>query len=123
MPDWIGNVGGVVALVIGLGAIVQYLRGSRDKGTITTLEQNNKALNERVTLLEGDLARVKTEAAADKKAMNERVRALERENASLLAQRPSAEAIEDLNEKADRLEVELSRHDIETRRLLKDMTS
>lgn len=121
MPDWVGNVSTAIAAVVFLGAAVIYLRGSRDKGTITTLEQNNKALTERVEILETDLARVKTAAAADKVAMNERVRALERENASLLAQRPSAEAIEDLNAKADRLEVELSRHDIETRRLIKDI--
>lgn len=43
-----------IALVLFLGAAVVYLRGSRDKGTIDTLERNNKALTERVTILVGE---------------------------------------------------------------------
>lgn len=48
-----------IAAVVFLGAAVVYLRGSKDKGTIATLEksnqalsENNKILNDRVSLLE-----------------------------------------------------------------------
>lgn len=120
MPD-LGSVGTWIGVVLFAGSVVVFLRGSRDKGTIATLEANNKALTERVTLLEGDVARITAKALADKNQLSTRVDALERENTALLAQRPSAEAIADLNAKADRLETDLSRHDIETRRLLKEI--
>lgn len=101
MPDWIGSVGGIIAAIIGLGAITQFLRGSRDKGTITTLEQNNAALTERVALLEASEKLLKAEAAAERmvhtaamEALNVRMKALENDNADLRSQRPSAEAIE-----------------------------
>lgn len=41
-----------VSVVVFLGAAIVYLRGSRDKGTIATLERSNAALTERVLLLE-----------------------------------------------------------------------
>lgn len=97
----IGVIGGLVGIVVFLGSVVVFLRGSRDKGTISTLEQNNKALTERVGLLEDSEKRLKADAQADKirhqaeiDALNLRVKALEDDNAALRSQRPSAEAIE-----------------------------
>lgn len=99
--SWIGTIGGLVGIVVFLGAVVVYLRGSRDKGTISTLEQNNKALTERVALLENSEKLLKAEAAAaalkhkaELDALALRVDTLEQTNAELRAQRPSAEAIE-----------------------------
>lgn len=101
MGSWIGTVGGLVGLIVFLGAAVVYLRGSKDKGTITTLEQNNRALTERVDLLEDSEKRLKAEAVAAEtlhraeiEALTIRVKALEDDNANLRAQRPSADAIE-----------------------------
>lgn len=55
---WAWVFGGI-AVINFLGASAVYLRGSRDKGTIetlsrsnTALQENNKILNDRVTLLE-----------------------------------------------------------------------
>lgn len=80
MPDVLQWLGGLVALVLFLGAVVVYLRGSKDKGTIETLERNNTALNERVALLEENEKRTTREHAIEKKALTDRVDALEREN-------------------------------------------
>jgi len=41
------GLSGLVGLVLLLGAVVVYLRGSKDKGSIETLEGNNAALTER----------------------------------------------------------------------------
>jgi hypothetical protein len=47
-----------IAIVLFLGSATVYLRGSKDKGTIVTLTQNNAALTERVAILEAsDLAK------------------------------------------------------------------
>lgn len=43
-----------IAVVLFLGSAVIYLRGSRDKGTIDALERNNRALTERVGILESE---------------------------------------------------------------------
>lgn len=102
MPDTVaGWIGLFVLITTFLGTLVVYLRGARDKGTISTLEQNNKALTERVEILEKSEAQLKAEAAAvtirhkaEIDALNLRVKALEDDNAALRAQRPSAEAIE-----------------------------
>jgi gamma-glutamylcysteine synthetase len=97
----VGWIGLFVLVISFLGTAVVFLRGSRDKGTISTLEQNNKALTERVTLLEASETRLKADAAivatrhaAELDALNIRVKALENDNAELRSQRPSAEAIE-----------------------------
>lgn len=90
-----------IAVILFLGSAAVYLRGSRDKGTIDALERNNKALTDRVTILEADAVK-----------SNARIEALERENATLLSQRPSAEAIEDMRQK-------LHQHDEDTRKLLR----
>ena len=101
MTDWLGTLGGIVVVVVFFGAAVVYIRGSKDKGTITTLERNNAALTARVTLLEASELHIKAEAearatldAAKIDALNVRVKALEDDNAALRSQRPSAEAIE-----------------------------
>jgi len=65
---------GAVALVNFFAAAAVYLRGSRDKGTIETLtrsndalQENNKILNDRVTLLEtSDTSKGEKIAAQDK---------------------------------------------------------
>lgn len=79
-----------ISLVLFLGGAAYYLRGSVDKGTIAALESNNKALTERVKLLEE--ADIKSQA---------RIEALERENGILLQQRPSADLIAEINRKLD----------------------
>lgn len=103
MTDWLGTLGGIVALVVFLGAAVVYIRGSKDKGTITTLESSNRALTERVKVLEDGERLLKAEAAAaaikhtaEVDALTLRVTRLEQDNTELRAQRPSAEAIEAL---------------------------
>lgn len=55
MNDWIPTA---IGIVLFLGAATVYLRGSKDKGTIETLNRNNAALTERVGILEAsDLAK------------------------------------------------------------------
>lgn len=61
-----------ISVVIFLGAAAVYLRGSKDKGTIATLESNNDALAKRVDILEHDNGLLKT-----------RVEVVERENGVL----------------------------------------
>jgi hypothetical protein len=41
-----------IGLVLFLGSATVYLRGSKDKGTIETLQRSNAALTERVAILE-----------------------------------------------------------------------
>lgn len=119
MGEALGTIGGIVGLVVFLGAVVVYLRGSKDKGTITTLEASNRALTERVDLLEEAEQRyiaaakaTATQHEADISALKTRVRALEDENDHLLALRPSAEAI-------DALTGQLAKHDSDIKALLR----
>lgn len=105
---WLTILGVGIAAAVFLGSVVVYLRGSRDQGTIATLERSNKALTERVTVLEGEAARSAVERDRDAA----RITALEHENESLRAERPSAEAIANLA-------VALARHDAD----LKGMVS
>jgi hypothetical protein len=100
MPAWLSWLAGAVVVVGFLGSVTIYLRGSKDAGTIKTLERSNLALNERVAILESNEAR-----------LSARVTLLEHENAELHAQRPSAEMLVDMNEL-------LQHHDTETRPLL-----
>ena len=74
-----------VAVVIFLGAATVYLRGSKDKGTIETLERNNAALTERVTILETSV-----------KEKGDRIEILEREKDVLQSVANSSEEIADL---------------------------
>lgn len=99
-------VGGVVILSF-VGAAVVYLRGSRDQGTIATLERSNRSLIERATVLEGEVARCQIEADR----LSDRVYALEHENAALRAERPSAQAIAELTKN-------LARHDADAKAML-----
>ena len=109
MPDWFGEVGGWVALVVFLGAVAGYLRGSRDKGTIATLESSNEALLQWQDVAKGQIGELKASAAAaaikhkaEVEALGLRLTALEAERDDLLKQRPSAAAIQALR---DRLEM------------------
>jgi hypothetical protein len=52
MPPWLSWLTGAIVVVGFLGSVTIYLRGSKDAGTIKTLERSNKALNERVAILE-----------------------------------------------------------------------
>lgn len=92
MPTWLNALGICVVLIGFLGAAVVFLRGSRDKGTIETLERSNKALDERVKILESESLRDKATQARDR----ERIAALEHDKADLVAQRPSAETLADI---------------------------
>ena len=101
-------VGVAIAAVVFFGAVVVYIRGSSDQGTIATLERSNHALTERVDVLESENAR----SMIERDRLTDRVSALEHENATLLAARPSAEAIASLSKA-------LARHDAD----LKGMVS
>ena len=70
MFDWLPVA---VAAVLFLGASAVYLRGSKDKGTIDTLERNNRALNEEVGILSGKLKDFEAHRAVD----HERIRSQE----------------------------------------------
>lgn len=94
---------GAVAVVVFLGATVVYFRGSRDKGTIATLEASNAALTERVEILKSDVADMKS-----------RLDFLEAENAELHRQRPSAEAIAEVLEVVENTASLLAAHDART---------
>jgi hypothetical protein len=78
----LGVVGIVVGIVVFLGAVTVYLRGSYDTGTIATLRRNNDALTERVSLLE-----------KSEHDLLIRVESAEREVKRLETQRPSAEVL------------------------------
>lgn len=85
MPVWLSGLAAAVVIVGFLGAAVVFLRGSKDKGTIDTLERSNHALTERVSVLESSETR-----------LTARVSALEKENVALAAQRPSAEVLTEI---------------------------
>jgi uncharacterized protein YaiL (DUF2058 family) len=118
MNEWIGTIGGLIGFTVFLGGAFVYLRGSKDKGTITTLEANNRALTDRVEILEATEIRLTAEMKAEKlkhsaalDAMNVRVMALEREREQLLAVRPSAEAIANLQQ-------QVAQHDADMKQLI-----
>jgi hypothetical protein len=54
MPPVLQWLSAAIALSVFLGAVVVFLRGSKDKGTIETLGRNNDALTARVTILEAE---------------------------------------------------------------------
>lgn len=107
----LGVIGGIIGVVVFLGAVVVYLRGSSDKGTIRTLQMSNEALIQRVAILEGANLN-----------LSGRVTSLEHENAALKAQRPSAKAIAELQtlveEASASLAAQLERHDAQTKKLM-----
>lgn len=130
MPDWVSTIAGYISLVVFVGAVVIYLRGSKDKGTITTLEASNKALTERVSLLEASEKRLTADAAAAKvshkseiDAMHVRIETLERENERLLLQRPSADLIEDLHRKLEKHDSDLKVYGRDIKRLLEQVAA
>lgn len=112
MPVWLTVLLGLIGFVGFIGSSLVYLRGSKDKGTIDVLERSNKALTERVAILEEEAARCGV-----------RLGVLERENADLRAQRPSAEAIEEMHGLLIQHIDELRHHDTETRPLLMAMAA
>lgn len=87
--DWLTLIGVAIGAVVFLGSVVVFLRGSRDQGTIATLERSNKALTERVEVLEAEAAR----SIVERDRLTARVEALEHENEALRKVRPSHEAI------------------------------
>jgi hypothetical protein len=113
--DPIGWILAAIIVIPVLAAATVYFRGSKDTGTIKTLKENNEALNARVVLLEGDAAR----DGLARESLLGRLSLSERENTQLRAQRPSADAITQIGEDVDSLRVELHKHDVDTKRLLK----
>lgn len=108
MPGWVSQLGSYIGIIVFVGAVVVYLRGARDKGTIATLESSNKALSERVALLEAGEKRLTAEATATEikhtaeiDALNLRIKTLEKKNADLEKLTPSAEAIQSLRERLE----------------------
>lgn len=112
MGSLITGVLAVIALTGFFGSVVVFLMGSKDKGTIETLTRSNAALNERVGLLE-----------REKDDMKNRVSVLEAENAGLMAQRPSADAIAALAEQTQHLDGRLNTHDAETKAMIAASTT
>lgn len=107
--QWLGIAGAVIGVVVFLGAAVSFLRGSRDKGTISTLESSNAALTGRVVILEASEKRLTAELLAadithkaEVAALNLRLDAMVAEKASLESVRPSSDV---LAEVASRVEV------------------
>lgn len=86
MLDWLPTA---VAVVLFLGAAAVYLRGSKDKGTIETLERNNRALAERIDILESEAREDHARRAID----HERIRSLEQKNKVLEGIANSSELI------------------------------
>jgi hypothetical protein len=115
MTGALGNISTIIGLIVFLGAAVVYIRGSKDKGTIATLEASSRAQAGLIETLKEELAQEKTA----RERLTVRVAALERENTSLLAQRPSAEAIAQIGEDVDSLRVQLHKHDLDTKALLR----
>jgi hypothetical protein len=125
----LGNSAEIVGFVLFLGMVVVYLRGSKDKGTIATLEASNRALTERVAILEADAlattARHATERAADaadRARLSARLGAVERENVGLLAQRPSAEVVAGIAVELHDVHGALTQHDADIKALLSEDT-
>jgi cell division protein FtsB len=98
----------VVAVVVFLGGVVVYIRGSADKGTILTLEKNNQALTDWSKTLEAKV-----------QLLEARVGMLEQENADLRLQRPSAEAIAEIRDLVENGSALLAVHDAQTMALLR----
>lgn len=107
LGTWLALLAACVVVVGFLGSVVVFLRGSRDKGTIATLDRYSKALESRVTQLEAEAGRNKVE----RDRLTARVEALEHENEGLRAERPSAEAIKALT-------LSLAQHDADTKGML-----
>lgn len=107
LGPWLTLIGVVIIVVGFLGSVVVFLRGSRDQGTIATLERYSKALEARLTQLEDEAAR----NTIERDRLTARVDALEHENEALRAERPSAEAIAALH-------TLLLRHDTDAKAML-----
>lgn len=107
VASWLTIIGVAIAVVIFFGSVVVFLRGSRDQGTIATLERSNNALTERVTVLENEAAR----NLVERDSLGARIDALEHENEALRLERPSSEAIAALTEA-------LARHDADAKAML-----
>ncbi len=105
--QWLTILGVAIAVTVFLGSAVVFLRGSRDQGTIATLQRSNSALTERVNVLEADAAR----DVIERDRLVARVDALEHENQTLRNVRPSAEVIAEVAER-------LVSHDEATRTML-----
>lgn len=60
VPATVAVVVGLFAIVSVVATIVSYFKVSLSQATIATLRDNNKALDERVTILERDSATLKT---------------------------------------------------------------
>jgi hypothetical protein len=115
MNHVLGQSAEIIGFVLFLGMVAAYLRGSRDKGTIATLEANSRAQAGLMDTLKQELAQEKNA----RERLATRVTVLERENTSLLAQRPSAEVIAQIGEDVDLLRVQLHKHDVDTKALLR----
>lgn len=106
----IAIIGGLIVLVTFIGSAAVFIRGSVYKGAITALQstvdtqdKNIKAQEQRIISLE--------QAEIANKAT---IESLKRENGILLAERPSADVLHDLNDK-------LEMHHKTTIRLLEEL--
>lgn len=97
ISTWIGAIGGLVGIVVFLGAAASFLRGSKDKGTIATLESSNQSLLQWQSVAKAEIEGLKTSL----NKAEARIGALEQEKVALLAQRPSAEVLANLTHRLD----------------------
>lgn len=93
----LGYIGTAVGLVLFLGAVAVFLAGSRDKGTIESLQRSNAAL-------ETELAITNSKCAA----LETRVKALETENEVLLASVSHSEEIRQLQADVNQLKADVA---------------
>lgn len=112
----LGLIAGAIGIVVFLGSVTVYLRGSRDKGTIATLESSNRALTERVSILEATERRL-TEGL---RAAGQRLTALETENAELRAQRTDSVVITEMSAMVSEILRAVQQQSDTISRLLKD---
>lgn len=84
--------GSLVVIVGALGAAVVFLRGSLYKGAIAALQATVEAQDDRINNLVDENHALKEKDLSKSETINH----LMRENALLLAQRPSADAIADI---------------------------
>lgn len=110
MLDWLPTA---VAVVLFLGAAAVYLRGSKDKGTIETLERNNRAQAERITILEQKVKDDQAQRAIDHqriRSQDQKIQVLENlANSSGLIQ-AQTELLERLSAVVTQVNGDLSTH-------------
>jgi hypothetical protein len=106
-----------IGAVLFLGAAATFLRGSKDKGTITTLSSSNASLWEKVRLMEAERAAAEEDLAAVKT----RIQVLEDTKTILTEAVTQAAAVAVLSQKFDSLQVRSEQNHTETLRKIEEL--